>query len=179
MNINRLKNIKNDEIPLYSLKGTTAEGKVVSIYDGDTCTIVLAVELERSCFSLWRRSVFQKFKCRLAGLDTPEMKPALKKSDRDSEIHAAHKSRNRLMQLITDCSFDYGKELSKKECQDLVDQNTKIITVDCQEFDKYGRLLVKLFCGDSVSANAALLAEGLATPYDGGAKDVADYSKSN
>ena len=177
MDFTRLENIKNDEISLYSLKGITTEGKVVSIYDGDTCTIVLTIELERSCFSLWRRSVFQKFKCRLAGLDTPEMKPALKNTDRASEIHAAHKSRNRLMQMITNCRFDHATELSKKECQDLVDQNTKIITVECQEFDKYGRLLVKLFHGNSVSANDALLAEGLATPYDGGTKDITDYSK--
>lgn len=183
-----LEHIKNSEIPLYSLNGVITKGKVVSIYDGDTCTIVLDISTDKQpspfvsfcntllpCCGVQSSNVLQKFKCRLNGLDTPEMKPSLKNSDRVAEIHAAHKSRNRLMQMITNCSFDQTKELSKKECQDLVDQNTKIITVECLEFDKYGRLLVKLFYGYNVTANNTLIAEGLAKPYDGGTKDITEY----
>ena len=184
-----LEHIKNSEIPIYSLNGVITKGKVVSIYDGDTCTIVLEIPTDKQpnpflrfcntwlpCCGIQSSNVMQKFKCRLNGLDTPEMKPSLKNSDRVSEIHAAHKSRNRLMQMITNCTFDHTKELSKKECQDLVDQNTKIITVECLEFDKYGRLLVKLFYGYNVTANDMLISEGLAKPYDGGTKDITDYS---
>jgi hypothetical protein len=39
--INKLKNITNDDIELFSLNNLVTQGKIVDIYDGDTCKIVL------------------------------------------------------------------------------------------------------------------------------------------
>lgn len=51
------------DTPLFSLKGLITNGKVVSVYDGDTCKIVFPFE-----------NKLYKWNCRLMGIDTPEMK---------------------------------------------------------------------------------------------------------
>ncbi len=197
-----LRTTKNSDVELFTLKGLRLTGKVVEIYDGDTCKIVLFVGGQR-----------QKFTTRLMGLDTPEMKPALSKPNRDQEIKAAHQCRNRVVQLVTNCpDVTLDLVLKKAECQRLLDLNTKLITVDCHEFDKYGRLLATLYETDGPEPNAPgagaapiggspktgakapgadstpgafspgpksvnerLIDEGLAKAYDGGTKDVFTY----
>lgn len=161
-----LQTIKNSDIPLMSLNGITTIGKVVEMYDGDTCKIVLM-----------NNNKLEKYNCRLLGLDTPEMKPPLTKENRDVEIFNAHKCRNRLLQLITSCSCNIDSIINKKDCVKLIDTNTKVIKVECYEFDKYGRLLVKLYPeNESVeSVNQILVNENYAKSYDGGTKSVFTY----
>lgn len=161
-----LQTIKNSDIPLMSLIGITTIGKVVEMYDGDTCKIVLM-----------NNNKLEKYNCRLLGLDTPEMKPPLTKENRDVEIFNAHKCRNRLLQLITSCSCNIDSIINKKDCVKLIDTNTKVIKVECYEFDKYGRLLVKLYPdNESVeSVNQILVNENYAKSYDGGTKNVFTY----
>ena len=60
---NQLKNLDNS-IPLFDLKDNTYSAKVVDVYDGDTCSIVIFLNKN-----------FTKFKLRCLGYDTPEMKP--------------------------------------------------------------------------------------------------------
>ena len=165
-NKQKLSSIKNDDIELFTLNGVKTMGKIVDMYDGDTCKIVLLVNM-------------QKFNCRLVSLDTPEMRPPLKKEHRDQEILNAHKCRNRLIQLATNChctSLDLM--LKKPECKSLIDTNTKLIYIHCLEFDKYGRLLVELFQHehDKISINQLLINEGMAKAYDGGKKDEFTYN---
>lgn len=155
----QLTNIKNGDIPLVTLNGTTTSGKVVEMYDGDTCKIVLLIH-----------GVLQKYNCRLLGLDTPEMKPLLTKENRETEINRAHACRNKLIQLVTNCDCPNDAILKKQECAKLLDSNTKIIQVECGEFDKYGRLLVKLFA-DGKCANQVLIEENFAKAYDGRTKE--------
>jgi endonuclease YncB( thermonuclease family) len=158
-----LINIKNDDINEFSLAGQKLQGKIVDIYDGDTCKIVLIYD-----------NKLLKFSCRLLGLDTPEMKPSKTKPDREKEILDAHKCRNKLLQLTTSCNCDINQILKKTECASLLLENTKIITVECHEFDKYGRLLVELYVnGDN--CNNLLIKEGYAKAYDGGTKDIFTY----
>lgn len=163
----KLTAIKNDDIEQFTLNGIKTTGKIVDVYDGDTCKIVLFVN-----------GTLQKFNCRLMGLDTPEMKPSLTKANREQEILNAHRCRNRLMQIVTNCS-EHSLDLimKKPDSKKLIDMNTKLITVECLEFDKYGRLLVNLFQHehDKISANQMLIKEGMAKAYDGGKKDVFTY----
>ena len=158
---NKLENINNDDIDLFSLNGQTVFGKVVEIYDGDTCKIVLIIN-----------NNLQKFNCRLLGLDTPEMKPSISKLNRDNEIENAHKCRNRLLQLTTTCDCQIDCILKKPEIKTLLKLNKKILMVKCNEFDKYGRLLVELLNVDNKTINQMLIDEGYAKAYDGGTKDV-------
>jgi endonuclease YncB( thermonuclease family) len=163
--INKLKNISNDEIELFSLNNLITKGKIVDIYDGDTCKIILIVD-----------NTLKKFNCRLLGIDTPEMKPLLSKPNRDLEIIGAHRCRNKILQLLTSCECLLDCQMDKSKCKKFLEKNNKIITVKCYEFDKYGRLLVELFYEtNSKSVNQILVDEGFAKSYDGGTKEGFSY----
>jgi endonuclease YncB( thermonuclease family) len=164
--LNKLSNIKNDDIELYNLNNITTIGKIVDIYDGDTCKIVLLIN-----------NSLQKHNCRLLGIDTPEMKPLITKINREDEILNATKCRNRLLQLCTSCDCKLDQQMKKIECKHLLDNNNKIINIKCHEFDKYGRLLVELFTNDKFnkSVNQLLVDEGFAKSYGGGTKEEFTY----
>ena len=156
-----LKNIKSSDILEFSLNGVKTSGKIVEIYDGDTCKIVLL-----------NNNVLQKFNCRINGIDTPEMKPPLNKPNREIEIKNAYRCRNRLIQLSTTINTDVDSDIKKVS----LDTNIKIVYVECLEFDKYGRLLVNIYEKEkSLSYNDILINEGFAKKYNGGTKDEFIY----
>jgi endonuclease YncB( thermonuclease family) len=154
-------NIK--DVPEFSLNGIRTIGKVVDVYDGDTCKIILA-----------NSNVLMRFNCRLKFLDTPEMKPLRNKPNRDVEIVNAMRCRNKLIQLVTNCQLSLDDKLTKVQVKKLLNSNDKVIQVQCHEFDKYGRLLVELYLGDK-TVNTTLVEEGFAKSYNGGTKDVFVY----
>lgn len=136
MLLNRPTNWENvdDSYPPFTLDGRTIEGKVVSVYDGDTVKIVFPVNEQ-----------LYKWNCRLSGIDTPEVKTKC-----ELEKKFGYKVRDELREKILN----------------------KVITVQCHEFDKYGRLLttLKMKWGDEKSVNQWLIDEGYAFEYDGGKK---------
>ena len=165
--LDELKNIKSSDIPQFSLNGLKTSGKIVEIYDGDTCKIVLL-----------NNNILQKFNCRINGIDTPEMKPLLSKPNREIEIKNAYRCRNRLIQLCTSTSVSANTDIDSDIKKVSLDTNTKIVHVECLEFDKYGRLLVNIFdfnSPKSISYNEILVNEGFAKKYNGGTKDEFIY----
>ena len=58
----------NSDVEELSLKGRVITGKVVSVYDGDSCRVVFPV----------LRKLY-KFNCRIKGVDTPELRTKNKK----------------------------------------------------------------------------------------------------
>lgn len=150
------------------LQDEKVQGKVVSVYDGDTCHIALKHPTLKQIF---------RFKCRLAHIDTPEIR-----THDSEEKKAALRARNRLVALSTDIGHmlpNMNCAWSKKLLQDVVNRNTKTIFVQCGKFDKYGRLLVVLYPTQSarVSINQTLINDGLAKPYEGGTK--ATYQRAS
>jgi len=165
-----LSTIKDADLPDFTLKGREFIGKVVDIYDGDTCKIVMFLDNRMT-----------KFTCRLVGLDTPEIKPPMSKPNRDEEIAAAKRCRHRLIQLSTNCRVDMNTvDTSKKDIKAIINENTKLVRVSCGDFDKYGRLLVTLYDANfdanalesAKSYNTILIEERFAKPYNGGTKDM-------
>jgi endonuclease YncB( thermonuclease family) len=152
-----------NDVPEFSLNGINTIGKIVDIYDGDTCKIILIYENNLLLFN-----------CRLKNVDTPEMKPLKTKINRDVEIQNAIKCRNKLIQISTNCNIDLDDKLTKKELQSILLDNNKILKIKCYEFDKYGRLLVELFFNDK-SINDILIEENFAKRYDGGKKEEFIY----
>ena len=149
------------DIPEFSLCGLTLQGKVVELYDADTCKIVLPV-----------LNNFYKFTCRLSGIDTPEMKPLKSKPNRDNEILWAKKARAELLKLIclnSPSEYFDNIDIKKDDIIKSLKDNKILITVKCLEFDKYGRLLVELFNNNnSKSFNNILIEKNMAILYDGG-----------
>ena len=126
----------NDSIPYFTLEGQTYQGKVVRVVDGDTCNIILEIN-----------NGLLKFRCRLNGIDTPEIKPRKTDPNREQKIKAGLAAKSRFSSLCENC----------------------ILSVECDKFDKYGRLLVTLK-NKECCINQVLLDENHARPYNGGTK---------
>lgn len=150
LKMNTLESIRDCDVEEFNLKGKKLTGKVVDIYDGDTCKIVLDLD-----------GKLTKFSCRLLGINAPEIKPLKTKENREQEKSEAKKSRNRLFELCTNCSLDNNKNI-----KDEVDNNKKLVIVECYDWDKYGRLLVRIYnINSDKSFNSILLEENLVKPY--------------
>lgn len=106
---------------------------VLSVYDGDTITVMLDMGL----------GVQKKAKCRLLGIDTPEIR-----TKSASEKAAAYKARDRLREMVLDKT---------------------VVVQSTAKPDKYGRLLVKVWF-DDMYINQMMIDEGLARTYDGGVR---------
>ena len=82
LNKTSFNHINEDSFKTFSLEGLNTYCRILSIYDGDTCTIGFK----------WKGEYF-KTKVRMLGYDSPEMKPRLNVENRDQEIEAAHKAK--------------------------------------------------------------------------------------
>ena len=85
-----------------------------------------------------------KWNCRLSGVDTPEIR-----------------TRNKLEKT-------YGYIVRNILREKILN---KVVNIECGEFDKYGRLLIKIQCdGDECSVNQWLINKDYAFAYDGNTK---------
>jgi endonuclease YncB( thermonuclease family) len=148
---NKLEDNDFDNTPTYTLEGQKFECKVVKVYDGDTIWVAIKVHGKK-----------YKFKCRLYGYDSAEMKPSLKMKDREKEIEKAIEA----------------KEFFEKKIKN------KYTEIEVLGYDKYGRLLIKFYfynvykgiCGtrmitNCVYLNDLMIQSGHGVPYFGGTKE--------
>ena len=160
--------------PIFSLEGQTVRAKCIDIYDGDSATFAIMVH-----------GTVYKFKCRLSGIDTPEIRPSRSNPNRDHEKKAAKYVRNRFLQLVTGAAVDLHHDYPKKEIKQMLSSSTKLVWLKCGKFGKFGRCLIKVFLEESdlpdkmASVNKILLGEELAYKYYGGKKndDFTTYFK--
>mgnify|MGYP002804001824 FL=1 len=128
----------------------STSAKVVSVHDGDTCDLVIS-----------RNGGLQKFKCRLAAIDTPELKTGRK----------AEKARDFLAWLSTGgdpASFSSSSQpWFEGELQNMLDANKMLVHAEFQSTDIYGRALVvlKKTSQNKHSFNDLLMQYGYAKPY--------------
>lgn len=148
--------IASVDVPLFDLSGMQCKGRVVDVHDGDTITMVM-----ESCGRVF------SCKCRLFGIDTPEMAPILKKRNRVQEIRRAKLARNALISLVTDIELpEDAQECANISCR----TNTRLVDVTCRGADKYGRQLVNLRVAGDIDVTAKLIECGHGVAYDGGHK---------
>lgn len=107
---------------------------IESVYDGDTVTANIDLGM----------SIRVKAKCRLIGIDTPELK-----SKNEAESKTAKLAQERVSNLVL---------------------NKQVTMRSFEKPDKYGRLLVKIWTEDGTCVNEVMLKEGYAHTYDGGTK---------
>ncbi len=156
--INNKKLIKSSikNAPLFSLDGLKTKGKIIDIYDGDTVTIAILINNE-----------IKSFKCRLFGIDTPELK---------GDTHELGiRARNKCIEYITNGNIILSPNIqySKENIREICETNYTLINVECGPFEKYGRLLVTLYTSsdNKVSINQQLINHGFAKPYFGKTKN--------
>lgn len=136
--MNFFKKTYPEEIPftasLFSFRGRKYKARVVDVYDGDSVKVIFKHD-----------GKYKKFKCRLNGIDTPEIRTRNAK-----EKEMAIKARDELRKLSLD----------------------KVVTIICDEFDKYGRILIDFDLPDHniISVSDYLIKKGYAKKYEGGPK---------
>lgn len=157
----KLENIPEDD--LQSLTRTHFFGKriarVASIYDGDTLDLVF----------LYRKELTRKA-CRMAEIDTPEMKMKHDRNDTQEMISKKMEIKRKAI------------EARQYLCDQVMKSSSpNTVVAVFYESDKYGRPLVLLFRGDTAhkpdsyfvfdnSINKELVDRGLAKMYDGTTK---------
>jgi endonuclease YncB( thermonuclease family) len=141
-------------IPKFSFAGLSFYTRIIDCHDGDSYRIVVDVN-----------GTLSYVMTRLVGIDTADIasKNAVEKSRavaaRDYALSWA---------LQTPVST-FG---SKKEIKAALEATPAIVFVECQEFDKYGRVLVHVYRTRDAgpSLNEQLITAGHAIAYAGGAK---------
>jgi endonuclease YncB( thermonuclease family) len=125
----------------FSFAGQRFLAKIVDYYDGDTV---------RVAFEYGGQLI--QYKARMAGYDSPEMKPLKSNPNREAEKAAAIAARAALIGKV----------------------GGALVYIECDEFDKYGRLLATVYLRDGhengENVNTWMVANGHGTPYDGGKK---------
>lgn len=115
--------------------------KVIKCYDGDTLYCVFKHDGD-----------YYKFRIRMNGYDTAEMKPSKKipEQERVEIKRRALEAKKRLEELTMD----------------------DLVYLECDKFDKYGRILgvVKKNLDDEKSVNDIMVEEGHGVVYHGGTK---------
>ena len=144
---NKLRNSTMENTPTFNLPTKKIKCKVIKVYDGDTIWV-----------SILLNSKLVKFKCRMLGYDSPELKPLLKIKYRDSIIQKAQAAKNYLENLVLH----------------------KIVDIKFSGFDKYGRALSTLYikdpdshkihCPNKIEVNTLMVRRGHGYSYMGGTK---------
>jgi endonuclease YncB( thermonuclease family) len=162
-------------VSMYSLSGIRTRCKMVSCYDGDTVTLNMIIGKE-----------LRQYKCRLLGIDCPEMKPGLNMPNRDMEKIDALNAKSYLISLLTD-QLPIPSYLSRGATEvemknfnmmldGIVKNNKKCMDVQCNEWDKYGRLLVSFPLENNKTVTDLMIENGHGYVYNGGAKNRIKYN---
>ena len=131
----------------YSLEGLNTYCCILSIYDGDTCTVGFK----------WKGELF-KTKVRMLGYDSPEMKPRKNVEKRDEEIAAAHRAKDFLNNSTKDKLLWIEFEKFDKYGRPLATLYTEHSPKCC------------FFSKTRVNINELMIQKGHGYPYDGGTK---------
>lgn len=148
-----MENITFENTNYFNFDGLNVKAKILKIYDGDS--FIIGFSFNNS---------YIKYKCRLNGLDSPEIKAYDEKLK-----HDAYMARNKLIKLLTDIEIDDNNTDSYQKINKKMNNNKKIIDVKLHDFDKYGRILIDIII-DNTIINDTLVDNVYWNKYDGGKK---------
>ena len=134
----KLQKCTIDNTPDFCFKNQTKQCKVLDIYDGDTITI--AIKLDKNIF---------KWKVRMYGYDSPEMRPLKKIKNREEIKKNALIAKQALIEKILN----------------------KLVEIEILGFDKYGRILGNIYY-DNENINEYMLTNNYGYAYTGGTKKI-------
>ena len=145
----------DENTPTFSLKGLKTYGRIVNVIDGDTVDIVIP---------FFNGEHFYKISTRLIGIDTCEIHSHNDKI-KEKGLHA----KSRLIELLL--NEDIIEVTNKKQIKQIFNDKVIVVWVECNDFDKYGRLLANIYLDkESQSISEILVKENLAYRYDGSTK---------
>ena len=109
-----LCHIEPNTISEFNLNRQIKVCRVIDVYDGDTITVIFE-----------HFGKINKWKVRLYGINTPELRPSRSLENRDEIIDNARKARDFLKSLIMNPN--------------------QLIYLECKEFDSFGRILANIY----------------------------------
>lgn len=148
------------DLTLWTLRGQVFEKAIPRlIYDGDSMTL----EFDLGPEWVTETGRHRAFKCRIAGLDTPEIR-----SRNPLERRAGKAARGAVGLLLfgKHCAFREGHPWNKPR---IIHETPLRVAVDGE--DKYGRELVHVFLSGDTTLAEELIVRGFAKPYTGGTKE--------
>ena len=122
----RLKKLSKENVKPFTFEHQTVTALICDVYDGDTITAIIGLH-----------RTYYKFKIRLFGIDTPEIR-----TKDPEEKRRGYQARDFVRKHILD----------------------EIVTIECFPFDKYGRILGNVW-HNGVCINELLLNNGMARKY--------------
>ena len=125
------------------------KAKVIEIYDGDTCTI--ETEFPGVVHRDSSTPLLIKFKVRMMGYDTPELRTRNLNEKRLGYI----------------CKQVLSNKILNED-----------VTIKCKSLDKYGRLLGTIICKNE-DINEYMIVNNYGMTYDGGTKKDVIYNEDN
>ena len=141
---------------MFDLKGLQTLARVVSVHDGDTARVVFHFA-----------GAYKQFIIRLLHVDSPELA-----SKDAAEGQAGLRVRNRVLQLVCPTAgFELDATYTVKDIEGRLETHPALVTLFCEEADKYGRTLARIVTKTTNEDIAVVLQrEGLVHAYEGGTK---------
>lgn len=135
------------DAPPFTLDRLCTDARVVDVYDGDTITCVIPVF-----------KTYFRFQIRLFGINACEIR------NKDNQLkQKAFEARKKIIDTICPQN-EIPIDCDRNAIQGLLKCNTVIVRLQCYKFDKYGRVLAKVFAGES-DISSILLKSKLAIEY--------------
>lgn len=141
------------------LENINTQARLVNILDGDTIICIIEVN-----------GGFYKFRARLAGVDTYEMRSKDQLIREKAELARKY--------VITRLCGVEAITYDKHKLESYLDNNPVIINIKCNSLDKYGRLLIDIFLDGETeeikntknTISNELISKSLGYFYNGGKK---------
>ncbi len=142
----QLCDINPNTLNYFSFENKRIVAKICDVYDGDTFSAIF-----------YNENIPIKYRFRCLGYDAPEMKPLKSIAQREIIIEKAKQAKNKFIELVQK-------------------HPSKLVLLECDKFDKYGRILATVFNGvDEQSVNSIMIEQGYAKNYDGGTKSTDNF----
>lgn len=129
--MDELNNIDIEKINKFSFKNMEFIAKVIECIDGDTIDVIFKFEN------------YYKFRIRMLGYNSPELKPHLNIDNRDEIIKKAILAKEHITTLILN----------------------KVVHIICDDFDNFGRILATVYYND-ICINEHMLQTGHGIPFN-------------
>lgn len=138
-----LRELGYDDVDYQSYDGIETLGKVVDVYDGDTITVII------------EKPKVVKIKIRMYGINASEMKGG----DRENGI----KARDYLLSEILEEAVE--PSMPRASIRKILKDSRKLVRLELGKYDKYGRVLAKVFSERGTDLSMAMVSGGYAREY--------------
>jgi len=147
------------------LNGRTLVARVVDVYDADTITAVVPVAITSQSSTTSTQEGLSTVRVRIMDIDANEMRGGTE-AQRVAAVKARDFLINRIISKNGGSAAATGDNLTRPARQALFAATPCIVTLHCDRFDKYGRVLARVLApSDGVDYANEMLDAGVVKAY--------------